>query len=132
MVSILEEKIKVCSICTKRSFNPQTGLVCSLTAAKPAWENSCTDFLIDSTEAEKKIAQKKAIEAEEQVSGGAGIFNLESKGVLGGAAMMVIAFVWFFGALAVNRIFFYPPVLFIVGLVVFIKGLMNQNVSGKE
>jgi hypothetical protein len=46
------------------------------------------------------------------------------KGVLAGIAMMIGAIVWFFGAgLLFDLWFFYPPILFIVGLVCFIKGL---------
>lgn len=49
---------------------------------------------------------------------------------LGGVAMMVIAVVWFFGALLLaDRIFFYPPILFIIGLVTFFKGLFSGSSS---
>ena len=48
-------------------------------------------------------------------------------GVLSGVLMMVGALVWFFLALAVGWIAFYPPVLFIVGLVTFIKGLAGNS-----
>ena len=50
-----------------------------------------------------------------------------SSGVLTGILMMVGAVIWFFGALALNWIAFYPPVLFIVGLITFIKGLTGQE-----
>lgn len=50
--------------------------------------------------------------------------------VLGGVAMMVIAVVWFVGGLAVGFIFFYPPILFIIGLVAFFKGLFAGNLAG--
>ncbi len=53
------------------------------------------------------------------------------KGVLGGLAMMVIAVVWFFAGLQfLNRIFFYPPILFVIGLVAFVKGLATGNIAG--
>lgn len=42
-----------------------------------------------------------------------------------GIAMMVGAAVWFFVGLAAGRIFFYPPILFIFGIVSFFKGLMG-------
>lgn len=45
--------------------------------------------------------------------------------LLGGIAMMIGAVVWFVGGLFFNIIFFYPPILFIIGLVAFVKGLMN-------
>lgn len=54
-------------------------------------------------------------------SGGAG-----GAGVLGGLAMMVIAVLWFVGGLAGGIIFFYPPVLFVLGLAAFIGGLVNR------
>jgi len=52
--------------------------------------------------------------------------SLANKGALAGVLMMVIAVVWFVcGLIFLNRIFFYPPVLFIVGLIAFIKGLVS-------
>ena len=48
-------------------------------------------------------------------------------GVLSGVLMMVGALVWFFGALAFGVFFIYPPILFIVGLVTFIKGLAGNS-----
>lgn len=43
----------------------------------------------------------------------------------GGVAMMVGAVVWFVGGLFFDIIFFYPPIRFIIGLVAFVKGLVN-------
>jgi hypothetical protein len=51
------------------------------------------------------------------------IFN---GGVLGGLLAMLVALVWFIVGLAADRIFFYPPILFIIGLVAFIKGLVQN------
>jgi len=50
--------------------------------------------------------------------------------VLGGIAMMIIAVVWFVGGLAVNIIFIYPPILFIIGLIAFFKGIFGGNLAG--
>jgi hypothetical protein len=56
-----------------------------------------------------------------------GHFALEKRvfngGVAGGVLAMVIAVVWFIAGLAADRIFFYPPILFIIGLCGFFKGL---------
>lgn len=43
----------------------------------------------------------------------------------GGIGMMVLAVVWFVGGLFFDIIFFYPPILFIIGLIAFVKGLIN-------
>ncbi len=47
------------------------------------------------------------------------------KGKLWGIILMVIAVVWFFGALALGWIFYYPPILFLIGLYTFFKGLFR-------
>ncbi len=62
-------------------------------------------------------------EAEKQGGG----FGSTDAGIWGGLLMMILALVWFFGALIyADRIYFYPPVLFVLGLIAFIKGLMNR------
>jgi hypothetical protein len=38
---------------------------------------------------------------------------------------MLVAVVWFFGGLAAGYIFFYPPVMFVLGLIAVIKGLLD-------
>ena len=51
-------------------------------------------------------------------------------GIGGGAIMMLIALVWFCGGLAFDYIFFFPPVLFVVGLIAFFKGIADNFISG--
>ena len=41
--------------------------------------------------------------------------------------MMVGAIVWFVGGLFVGIIFFYPPVLLILGMIVVFKGIMGKD-----
>jgi DNA-directed RNA polymerase subunit RPC12/RpoP len=48
-------------------------------------------------------------------------------GVLGGMLAMVGAIVWFVLGLQADRIFFYPPVLFVIGLVAVFKGLTQGS-----
>jgi hypothetical protein len=45
--------------------------------------------------------------------------------VFSGIAMMVIAVLWFCGGLMFQILFFFPPILFIIGLVAFIGGLVK-------
>ena len=45
--------------------------------------------------------------------------------VVVGILMMVGAVVWFFGGLAFGYIFYYPPILFVLGLISTIKGALN-------
>jgi hypothetical protein len=46
-------------------------------------------------------------------------------GVLGGMLAMIIAVVWLVVGLMNDRLFIYPPVLFVVGLVATIKGMVG-------
>ncbi len=46
--------------------------------------------------------------------------------LIGGVLMMVFAVVWFGLGLMVGFIFFYPPVLFLIGAIVFICGLFSR------
>jgi hypothetical protein len=53
------------------------------------------------------------------------------RGMLGGVLMMGIAALWFFAGLSANRVFFYPPILFVIGVYAFVKGAFTGNLAGK-
>lgn len=63
-------------------------------------------------------------------------FGIEKKGwdagILGGLAMMAIAVIWFVVGLMAGWIFYYPPILFVIGLIGFIRGLFQGNVKGQQ
>jgi hypothetical protein len=51
-----------------------------------------------------------------------------SKGsIITGILMMVGAIVWFVAGLAGDVIFFYPPVMFVLGFIALVKGLMSSE-----
>jgi len=56
-----------------------------------------------------------------------GWFESTFGSVLGGILMMVVAIVWFVVGLFGDRIFFYPPVLLIIGFVTLCKGLFSSK-----
>ena len=51
----------------------------------------------------------------------------KSKAIWGGVGMMVGAVVWFVVGWMAGRIFFYPPILFVLGIVSLAKGLMAPS-----
>lgn len=61
-----EEKIKICSTCTKREFQKSCGLMCSLTKAKPTFDDECIDYEADEKEIEYKKNLSEAILEEEK------------------------------------------------------------------
>ena len=48
----------------------------------------------------------------------------KAKAIWGGVGMMVGAVVWFVVGWMAGRIFIYPPILFVLGIVALAKGLM--------
>jgi hypothetical protein len=55
-----------------------------------------------------------------------GGFGTTNAGVAGGLLMMIIAVVWFVVGAMFDIWFIYPPILFILGLIAFIKGLSGR------
>ena len=41
--------------------------------------------------------------------------------------MMFVAAVWFIGALVLGWIFFYPPILFVLGIAAVVRGLTDRG-----
>jgi hypothetical protein len=128
----LDEQLKFCRICQRRKLNPAIGLVCSLTDQKPAFMGICSDFNADEPEAQRLIALERAATQEEP----GGFFAAEQKGIqkgiLGGIIMIAIAVIWFVVGLAAGYIYFYPPVLFIIGVVALVKGVIKGNIAGEK
>ena len=99
------------------------------------------------SEAEKAVFRKKMAEYHQQRmekvvrnvseagSGSGDFFGPEKagiqKGVLGGLAIMAIAVIWFVVGWNMGLIFFYPPILFLIGVYAFLKGMITGNFSGE-
>ena len=123
-----------CKVCSNRKMDTQTGLLCGISGAKPNFTNICPDFKAD----EKEVAYYRQREQQLVQSGSesnGGFFATEEKaisnGVLGGVAMMIIAVIWFVVGYSFGRIFFYPPVLFLIGVYAVIKGVSTNNYTGQ-
>ncbi len=56
-----------------------------------------------------------------------GWFGSINSGVIGGILMIVIAVVWFVVGLMGGVIFFYPPILAVIGIIAMFKGLFNRQ-----
>lgn len=130
----MSERLRYCKVCSNRKMDIQTGIYCGITGQKPAFEGKCESFSVDQEELKKEKARQLARQQHEEKE--KGFFAPEQKGmkkgVLGGLVMILIAVAWFFGGLAVDRIFFYPPVLLIIGVVALVKGAAEGNLAGEK
>ena len=82
---------------------------------------------------ENEVKQPKT---SKEATGGGGLFASEKrgiqKGVAGGIAMIVIAVIWFVVGYTAGYIFYYPPILFLIGLYALIKGIITGNIKGEK
>jgi hypothetical protein len=53
--------------------------------------------------------------------------NIGVASIITGAAMMLGAVVWFIAGLAFGYIFFYPPILFLLGIAAIVRGFMGKE-----
>lgn len=124
-----------CRRCKHYSANLHQGILCGITHAKPSFIGECKNFILDSARALKvKIETDKSsrLEASTDNSFFASEKKGIKKGVVGGLAMMAIAAIWFVVGYQAGYIFFYPPILFLIGLYAFFKGIFTGNISGEE
>lgn len=121
-------RLGYCRKCTLRDFSPKHGIICSLTNASADFDQTCDSFKVDVKEAESIKIQEDLIKKEAQKSSTLGLSAIGIKsGVLAGIIAIVGAVIWFIVGLVNGYIFFYPPILFILGIVIFVKGLMNEK-----
>ena len=99
----MSEKIKICSTCKNREFNPECGTVCSFTKDKPSFEEVCDKYAADEAQLSKEASKAEALEEEKSISGwlafflwvGVGLGALISV-IMGLAQTFVQGFGWFF------------------------------------
>lgn len=56
-----------------------------------------------------------------------GEFGTINAGVIGGLFMIGIAVIWFIVGLMAGWLFYYPPILFVMGIVAIVKGMINGS-----
>lgn len=103
----------------------QKGIICSLTNEQADFEKSCPDYLLDEAaklEYESKIANRKEMAVEDESFGLSASFGVKN-GVIAGQIAIALAIIWFIGGIfLLDRIFFYPPVLLVLGAIAWYKG----------
>jgi hypothetical protein len=65
----LEEKIKICSTCSKRTFTTKDGLLCGQSGKKPEFVNACYDYDADVKELEKQKVKQEELDKTDDISG---------------------------------------------------------------
>lgn len=108
-----QEKLSVCKQCLNRKFDSKQGIVCSLTDAKPTFEEQCEEFDHDASVKSIYISEEIASQDDDEISTGKAInYIIIGLGlVLGGIAATTMSSEYIYvGA-------------FISGAIFIIKGL---------
>ncbi len=71
----------------------------------------------------ERLSQRKPLK-ESKPAGGLGT-------AIGGLATMALAVIWFVASLFVGFIFFYPSIMFLIGLGVFLKGIFQHVTASR-
>lgn len=82
---------------------------------------SAVAWMITRSSEEREEGKRREEQFQDQTrqaaSGGASI--------LGGVALMIVASAWFTIGLTADTVFLYPPILFVIGLIAFIRGILS-------
>lgn len=82
----------------------------------------------DEDDEDRERSRRRArMRAREQSSGGALSGGSVNGSIAIGLLMMLGAVIWFFGGLAAGYIFFYPPILFVLGIIAVVKGFIGRT-----
>jgi hypothetical protein len=87
----LSQRLAFCKKCEKRTFDPNLGIVCSLSQRKPDFVSNCNDFILDPKEASKIAAKSYAAQSVPQQESG----PISIWGVIG-VILIVIRVIFFF------------------------------------
>lgn len=117
---VVEEPLPVAKAATVRAV-PATPPVSKLGGSRWADKPAPRRVVDDDDDRPAKPKKKKKRRPSESSGGGVTV----SGGVVAGLFMMLGAVVWLVVGLYFGWLFFYPPVLFIIGLISLIKGLMG-------
>lgn len=64
--STVEDRVRLCQVCTKKGFNSRVGIICSLTDAKPIFVEFCSTYIEDS---KAKVLQEKMTRSGTNIEG---------------------------------------------------------------
>ena len=64
-----EDKLAICQVCSKRSFDSAKGIVCSLTGDKPAFEGACENYGEDAAAAAERAKRKEEAKKPADIEG---------------------------------------------------------------
>ncbi len=127
-------RLQFCKQCENQKFTSEKGIVCSLTNEYAEFDETCKDYIEDPAEKERIENQKKQTEEYEIEEESLGLSFIGVKnGVIAGQIAIFGAILWLIlGVLYLDRIFFYPFALIVIGIIAWNKGSKRQKENGPK
>jgi hypothetical protein len=125
-------QMSYCKQCKLREFSKNEGVICSLTGLKATFEEDCPDYKVDQKmlERNRELEEERLEDQQSSNTIGLSMFGIKNQ-ILAGALAIIGSVVWFIAGASADIIFFYPPILFILGLVTLIQGVVTSNKRAK-
>lgn len=129
-----EQRLRFCEKCTLRNFSAQKGIVCSLTNEHADFNGICPNYNEDERAARLVEEENSARAANEMKDDTLGFSLVGIKnGIVAGTVVILLAIIWFVvGITMMNRIFFYPAFLVIIGGIAINKGIKKKKESSRK
>lgn len=126
-------QLSFCKQCGLREFSKHEGIICSLTNEKATFETECADYSHDERLAiQREVLEEEQLQSEKaQATMGLDTFGIKN-GIAAGVIAMAGAVIWFFAGASIDIIFFYPPLLFTLGLIALVRGIKVRRASRKK
>jgi len=127
------DQLEFCKICLNRTFSPKQGIICKLTDDVAKFKYSCKDYKKDSV----AILQEQNYREEARLRSYPKdfTFGLEQyglrNGIITGILLLAFGFTWLRIGLNYNKVFWYPFILIIGGVITFIHGTVNSIIRKK-
>lgn len=127
-----EYTLTFCTECFSTKFDINKGIICSLINNIPSFKKNCPDYREDQEVIARNISviddlnglnQKTNLEEE---TWGLNKFGVKN-GIAAGAILILGSLIWFFGGWHLGIVYFYPPILFVIGLYILFKGVKRKN-----
>tara|TARA_B100000809_G_C14642008_1_gene352611 strand:- start:106 stop:516 length:411 start_codon:yes stop_codon:yes gene_type:complete len=116
-----------------RKLESQQGIICSLTEKQAAFKHSCKDYKVDNP----AIYREKVYREESRLRSRPKDFRFGldkigiKNGIVSGSILIILEIAWIIFELAINRIFWYPFLMLLMGLISLTSRVVNTLISSK-
>lgn len=125
-------QLSYCKQCKLREFSKNEGIICSLTGEKATFKDNCAEYQVDQNmlERNRELEVERLQDQQSSDTLGLSILGIKNQ-IIAGSLAIIGSLIWFIAGASADIIFFYPPILFILGLATLIQGIITSKKKAK-